>query len=192
MIADTKGEAAHVIQVLKDSQQALINNDAYRLQQLSDQTIHSASIYQHTDFITIAVLMYSLNKIVLRKNKLRVQKWPQFVKKFNNELEKAITSLAQNDSDESARHIEHAKDLLTDLSPAIKQDVQEVIRRASVNKATRIYEHGISLQKTAKLLGVSQWELADYIGNRNIYDNPLNQTIDEKKRARMAWEFFTK
>jgi len=185
-------EGAHVIQVLRESQEALRQDDAYRLQQLSDQTIHSASIYQHTDFIIIAVLMYSLNKLVIRKNKLQVQKWSQFIKKFNLEIDKAINSFKEKDIDEATRHLEHAKSLLTDLSPSVKQDVEEVIHRASVNKATRIYEHGISLQKTSKLLGVSQWEMAEYIGNRNMFDNPLNQTIDEKKRAKMALDFFTK
>ena len=183
---EDQSETEHIIQVLKDAKKAILNDDAYKLQVLSDQTIHSASIYQRAEFITIAVLMYSLNKLILRKNKINIQKWPQYVKKFNLEIDKTISFLEERDLEESLRHLEHAKSLLTDLSPSIKQDVQEVIRRACVNKACRIYEHGISLQKTAKLLGVSQWEMAEYVGNRSIFDNPLNKTIDEKKRAQLA------
>ena len=43
----------------------------------------------------------------------------------------------------------------------LKEYIQEVFRKAYINKASRIYEHGISRAETAGLLGVTQWELAE-------------------------------
>ncbi len=191
VVFDNKEEVNHVVQVLREAQSALNNDNAFKLQQLSDQTIHSASIHQHTDFITIAVIMYSLNKLVVKKQKMHLPKWPVFVKKFNEEIDQAINSLKQKDNEEFLRHIEHTKGLLETLSPSIKENVQEVIRRASINKAGRIYEHGISLSQTAKLLGVSEWELAEYIGQRITHEPAFTSTIDVKKRAKVALDFFS-
>ena len=44
--------------------------------------------------------------------------------------------------------------------------------------------------RTAKMLGVTQWELSEYTGQKQISDNPYNETLSVKKRAKMAMEFF--
>jgi predicted transcriptional regulator len=110
--------------------------------------------------------------------------------KLSNEIDNSLVELEKRDVEEFARHLEHIRDLLIDFSPSARQDIQEVLRKAEVNKATKIYEHGISLTKTAHLLGITQWELVDYIGQKSIFDNPLNATIEVKKRAKMAEDFF--
>ena len=189
MIEDKK-EMQHIVSVLKETKIALKEANSLALQQLSDQTIHSATIQQHTDFITLAVLIYALNKLVAHRDKIKIKRWDALVLKLNSEIDKSIAELENRDVEEFARHLEHIKDLVIDFSPSAKQDIQEVLRKAAVNKATRIYEHGISLHQTANLLGITQWELADYVGQRNIFDNPLNVTIEVKKRAKMAEDFF--
>ena len=189
VIAEDKKEMQHIASVLRQTKRALKEADALSLQQLSDQTIHSATIQQHTDFITLAVLIYALNKMVARHDKIKIKRWDSLVNKISNEIDKSLAELERRDVEEFARHLEHIKDLLIDFSPSAKQDIQEVLRKAAVNKATRIYEHGISLHQTAHLLGITQWELADYIGQRSIFDNPFNATIAVKKRAKMAEDF---
>lgn len=191
VVLEDKKEVEHVIKVLKDAQTALRNNNSMMLQQLSDQTIHSASITQHTDFITIAVLIYSLNKLILNRIRMPIRNWDLFVRKVNDELSKAITELRNEDSEEFARHLEHCKELLKGLSPNLRPDVEDVIQKASLNKASKIYEHGISLAQTSRLLDVSQWDLLNYVGQRTQAENPLNKTLDVKKRAKMAMEFIS-
>ena len=63
------------------------------------------------------------------------------------------------------------------------------MRKASINKASRIYEHGISLGKTAQLLGITQWELTEYTGQKRE-EKPYG-ALSAKKRAQMALEFFS-
>ena len=46
------------------------------------------------------------------------------------------------------------------------------------------------MEKTAKLLGISLWELAEYSGQTNISEHKLGKTIDVKDRARTAMEIF--
>lgn len=186
-----KEELAHIADLLRNVQRALIEGDSLELQKLSDQTIHSASIHQHTDFLTIAILVYSLHKLLERRDKSRIKNWDSFVKKFNAELQKSIEELKRKDAEEFARHLEHAKDVLENIGGPIKGFVDDIIKKAEVNKATKVYEHGISLSRTAQLLNITQWELVDYIGQKGSHESPFTASIDEKKRAKEALEFFS-
>ena len=188
---EDKKEVSHIVEVLRETQKALQESNAFKLQMLSDQIIHSASIYQHTDLILTTTIIYCLNKLVARRDHLRVKNWQSFVKKFNSEIDKAINELGNENVEEFARHIQHAKDLIITISPNSRADIEDVIKNASINKAGKIYEHGISLSRTASLLGISQWDLAEYIGQRGKKDDPHLSSIDVKKRAAKAMEFFS-
>jgi CRISPR/Cas system-associated protein Cas7 (RAMP superfamily) len=48
------------------------------------------------------------------------------------------------------------------------------------------------MEQTSKLLGITQWELSDYIGQSPISEAKESQTVDIKKRAKLALEFFEK
>ena len=78
------------------------------------------------------------------------------------------------------------------MSSKFKAYVQDVFAKASINKASKIYEHGISMGKTASLLGVSQYELANYAGTKDISDAPLGNTLNVKDRIKLAMGMFEK
>jgi len=46
------------------------------------------------------------------------------------------------------------------------------------------------METTAKLLGITVWELAEYAGQTGISDVNLNITLPIKKRIRIAEEIF--
>lgn len=182
-------EKEHLIEILEETKKALRSNNAFELQALSDKTIHSASIYQHTDSILVSVIIYTLSKLVLRRNSLKIKNWESFVLRCEVNLDKAIQAIKKNDLNDLIYHLKKIKLNLTKLSIDLQPYIQEVFNKASINKASKIYEHGISLSQTSRLLGITQWELADYIGQKNISDN-YDLTLDTKKRAKLALEFF--
>jgi len=183
-------EKEHIIKVLKETILALGNNDSSKLQQLSNKTIHSASINQHTDSITIAIIIYTLSKIVSRKPNLKINNWNLFIKKLNASLYLAIKYLEENDTKRFNEYIEETRKKIDNLSINLKPYIKEVLRKASINKASKLYEHGLSRSQTAKLLGITEWELSEYIGQKSIHETPYNLTLNTKKRAKMAMEFF--
>lgn len=192
VLLDNKQELNHLLEVITKIQQALEQADSFTLHQLSDQIIHTASIHQHTDVISLAVVAYSLHKLVTRKDRIAKKEWAVFVKKCNGEFNKARDALHEEDTEEFVRHLEHAKDLLeTTVGRKMREYVQETLKKASINKAAKVYEHGISLSHTARLLGLSQWELLEYVGQRESRDSPYMATIDEKKRAAQTLAFFS-
>lgn len=183
-------EVSHVIDILTRARFALEKEDTKELRVLSDQTIHSSSVYQHTDYILVATIIYTLSKLVERKDKLNLNNWQQFIKEINNLLSLAISSLQQNKQSQFIKFLSKTKRYLENSSPNLKPMIDELLRKASINKASKIYEHGISLAKTTKLLGVSPWELSEYIGEKDSLQTKLNKTIDARIRAEMAMRFF--
>lgn len=183
-------EVSHVIEVLTRARYALEQEDTKKLRDLSDRTIHSASVYQHTDYILVATIIYTLSKIVERKDKINIKNWNKFIKEVSNLLELATKSIQRNKHRQFIKFLGKTKYYIENSSQDIKPYIEELLRKASINKASKIYEHGISLAKTTKLLGVTPWELSEYIGEKEDRNLKLNKTIDAKTRAQMAMEFF--
>ncbi len=183
-------EKSHIIHVLGQAHEALKNNDAVVLKELSNQTIHCASCIQDSGSITIAVLNYALSKIIERGQQNNIKNWSAFVKRFSLYLDSAAHALEDDNEDKYQDFIRKARTTLEGVAVNLKPYIKEVIRNASINKASKLYEHGISLGQTANLLGVTQWELSDYAGSRVETSSGMSKHINVKMRAQMALEFF--
>ncbi|VVB81813.1 Uncharacterised protein [uncultured archaeon] len=169
-----------ILDVIKKVITALKNEDYSTLAELSNHTIHDASIFQEDDPLTLAVLVYALSKVIHRSIE-RGQTAPDAA----SSLQKAHEALT-NDDDNAYRAI--MKDLLRNIGQydaQLKLYIQEVIQQARIKKASKIYEHGISIARTAELLGLSQWELQNYIG-KTVMDIPHDgiKATDRLKKAR--------
>lgn len=184
-------EAEHLINVISAAKENLILHDTERLVELSNQTIHTASSHQDEGCITLAVIIYTLSKLIERKDFEKIKNWERFVKRFNSFMDLAIVSLKEDKEEKYHKYLEMARKTLASISINLKPYIKEVLRKAAINKASKIYEHGISMGKTAKMLGITNWELSEYTGQKNISDNPFNESINVKKRAEIALEFFS-
>jgi hypothetical protein len=184
-----KGEEInHIIEVIEKSKTALKEENPLELKELSNQIIHSTSVYQTEGLIAISVILYSLSKLIERKEHLSLKDWSTFIEKTNSSLNDAITSLKEDNQKEFEDGLIAIRSSIEKIT--IKPFVHEVLRNAAINKASRLYEHGLSLEQTAKLLGISQWELSEYTGQTGIPDVKYASTLDIKKRAKTALEFF--
>ena len=184
-------EKEHIINVLSKAKEAFKQKDVLLLKDLSNQTIHSASIHQDTDSITIAVVIYALYKIIARPDYEKYKDWQFFVSSTDSSLKKAVNDLKNNKMSAFREDILSIRKIVEKLSGNFKRYVEEVFRKALISKASRIYEHGISMEQTADLLGITVFELAEYAGKTGISDVNLNITIDMEKRLRKAQEFLS-
>ena len=185
-----KKECIHIAELLEKTKTALLKKDFIKFKDLSNQTVHSACNYQDSASITISVLVYALSKLIEREDYNKVRNWDAFVKKFNSIFDLAIKAISDNNQNKYEEYIEMARKSLESQSINLKQYIQDVLKKAAINKGSKIYEHGLSLEHTAKLLGTTQWELSEYIGQKSLNPKQI-QTIDIKKRAKMALEFFS-
>ncbi len=170
-----------LIKGLKETINATKENDFFILPELSNHTIHNASIYQDSDSILAAVIIYSLSKIITRERKIDEQ--------FLKEMRKALNELEQGRVQDYRKTMQNLLKIIAQKDSKLKLYIEEVVMQARVKKGMKLYEHGISVGQAADLLGVSQWELMDYIGKTTIPDM-LAGKPGVKSRIRFAKEVF--
>jgi len=180
----------NVLRILEEVKIALGKNDIISLKSLSNQTIHTASTKQDSINITLAVIVYSLSKILERVDYKNYPGWDELYRSIVFAIDGSIIAARAKDEYKLKKNLEMIRKSIGKLSGNFKKYIEEVFRRASISKASRIYEHGISMETTAKLLGITMYELADYAGRTGISNMPEGRTIDVKERIKMAESFF--
>ncbi|MFH0936446.1 MAG: hypothetical protein V1815_02080 [Candidatus Woesearchaeota archaeon] len=179
-----------ILDILHNSFIAIKERNILQLQELSNHTLHDASIFQDEDSISIAVVIYSLSKILERTRYQEYRNWNIFYKIVMENLEKAQESLKNNSFDKYQEHIKDILNVIDKLDEKFKRYISEVIEKARISKASRIYEHGISISRTSQLLGINEWELMDYIGKTGIADVEFSITKNVKERIKFARSLF--
>ena len=190
MAKEKMREKENILDILVKSKYALQEKNILLLKDLSNRTIHNASIYQDMDSITVAVIVYAFYKILTRPDYEKYEDWPFFLKTVDSSLGKAINDLEKDSMGDFREDMQAIRKIVAKLSGNFKIYVDEVFRKALISKASRIYEHGISMEKTASLLGITLFELAEYTGRTGIADVNLGITLDIEQRLKKAMEFF--
>jgi hypothetical protein len=183
-------ESENVLRILEETKKAIKEDDAAKIKELSNQTTNTASLTQDPDNIAVAVIVYSIGKILERGNYKSLKGWDVFYKIVISSLDKAIEDIKKNDEKAFRSDFEMIRKAINKLSGKLKKYIQEVFRKAQINKASRLYEHGISMEQTAKLLGITMYELAEYAGKTGISDVPISKTMDIKTRIKIAMDMF--
>lgn len=183
-------EVEHLIELFAKIKQAIIQRDSLRLNELSNHTIHHSCAHQDEPSITIAVLVYALSKIIERHDDTHMKNWDKFLKQFTLALDHAAQGLQQRNYTYYEKSLKNARKELTSLSVNLQPYLEEVIRKASINKGSKLYEHGISFGQAARTLGITDWELSSYIGQKDISSRKIPDA-EVKKRAQRALKFFS-
>src|SRR3989344_151032 len=183
-------EISNIIRILEETKKAIEGKNYSEIKNLSNQTINTASLTQDPDNIAVAVLVYSLSKLLERDYYKSLSGWENFYKITIDSLTKSIISLKKNDLDKFREEFGRIRKIIEKLSGKLKEDILEVFRKAQINKASRIYEHGISMGQTAKLLGITMFELANYAGQSELSETFENKTMNQKSRIKLAMDIF--
>ena len=179
-------EKENILRIFEETKEAIKKEDIAKLKELSNQTVHTASLSQDLDSVAVAVIVYSLSKIIERK----YSGADNFYKTIILAIDNSIIALKKNDEKKFKENLELVRKAINKLSGKLKDYIQDVFRKASINKASKIYEHGISMEKTASLLGISMFELASYAGQTGISDVPISKTLGVRQRIKLAMEMF--
>jgi len=164
---------------------SLIETEEYPAQglvKISNRIIHNASLYQDEDSTLIAVLVYALSKTI---QKLCEQE-KQF-RQFSEPLKKMHHYLSKNNIKLIRKEISKTISQIRKTDKKLKNYVEEVLNRAKIKKGSKLHEHGISIARTANILGISQWELQEYIGIKPEF---APKTMPVLKRLAIARELF--
>ncbi|MBD3203287.1 hypothetical protein GF327_03270 [Candidatus Woesearchaeota archaeon] len=171
-----------ILNLLKKSIDAIKKNEILKLRIISNEVIHNASIFQDEDSISAAVIIYTISKLYKETNKINELVLP-YLKELVSALEK----------DNYKNYRQKLKDLLNDIkSNYVKTSfyLSEIFEQAHINKASKMYDHGISLSRVSETLGVSMWELLDYIGKTSISES-YDDLTDVKNKIKYTRTLFS-
>ncbi len=184
-------EKENILKILKGTKEALKNENAATIKKLSSQTTNTAALTNDPDNLAIAVIIYSISKLLEREGYKRLPGWQEFYNTIFKALDNAILSVSKNDSKKIKESIDTLRNSLLKISGSLKKHILDVFRKASINKASKLYEHGLSMERTAKLLGITLYELASYSGQKEqISETPTSVGMDIKSRIKLAMELF--
>ncbi len=183
-------EKENVLRILQETKAAIRDNNSMKLKELSNQTNNTASLTQDPDNIAVAVAVYSISKIIERTEYKNLAGWKDFYKTVLSCIENSINAIKRNDDRALTDSLMCIRKSVSRISGKLKGYIQDVFRKAEINKASKIYEHGISMEKTASLLGITMFELASYAGQKPDANISLTKTLDIKSRIKTAADMF--
>jgi hypothetical protein len=159
---------ADIISTLTDVSARIKEEKFSDLMSLSNHVIHNASVFQDEDSVSVAVAVYALYKTlsVYRLDHSRIL----------GLIDKAIKALERDDYAHFRSSISSVIKVIEAVDKRLSRYVDEVVNKAKIKKAVKIYDHGISLARVAELMGISQWELLNYLGNVKEREEKFNRS----------------
>ncbi|MBI2651010.1 hypothetical protein HYX01_00915 [Candidatus Woesearchaeota archaeon] len=158
--------------------------DIIGLKGLSNHTIHNASVFQDEISVSVAVLLYALSKIIERKR--NEMDYGSIIM----HLENAQKYLEKSEESNFSSAIRKLFSEISSIDSKLKLYIEEVVNQAQIKKGYKLCEHGLSCGKASEVLGISQWELMNYIGKTKLSEG-IEDIIDVKERMRLARGLFS-
>ncbi|MBR9702163.1 hypothetical protein GOV13_04550 [Candidatus Pacearchaeota archaeon] len=183
-------ETDNILRILREAKQFVEEDKANELKSLSNQTVHAATISQDPDNIVVAVLVYSIGKVMERDHYRDMEGWDEFYKSVIKNLELAAGALEKENIKNARIYLGRIRNSLNKIEGDLGRYIKDVFRKAEINKAFKLYEHGLSSEATAELLGVSLWDMASYIGQSHIGDSKIAISMPVGERVKIAEGMF--
>ena len=165
-----------IVNIISETIEAIDSRRYEELEKISNHTIHNASIFQDEYSVTIAVIVLSLSKIAKFRDGIENQ--------IIFSLKEAGEFLRQNRVEDFCKSIVTVTEEIKKSDNGMRKYIQEAFQRAQIKKGTKIYSQGISLSRAAELLGLSQWELMQYVGRTNY---PEDQYVMKDVKEKLAF-----
>jgi hypothetical protein len=183
-------EVENIVQILRDAKRFVEADDANELKRLSNQTVHVATISQDADNIVVAVLIYSLGKVMERGHYRNMEGWDKFYGDVVGNLSEAVSALEKGNVEDGRVCLGRIRNSLNEIESDLGRYIKDVFRKAEINKAFKLYENGLSSEQTAEMLGVSLWDMASYIGQSHIGDSKIAVSMPQGERVKIVEGIF--
>jgi len=171
---------SNIATLLQQSISAISKNDSFRLKQLSDSNIKSALVFQDEDTLSITVVIYALSKLIERTTKKRI---------IISYLQKAANALHSNNDGKYRSQIRALINAIRVEDSRLRKFLSNVIEQAQVKKGCALCDNGLSIEKAASILKVSRWDLMQYLGKTQVYEQS-SELIPTEKRLALARSVF--
>ncbi|MCX8147151.1 MAG: hypothetical protein N3D84_01650 [Candidatus Woesearchaeota archaeon] len=165
-----------IIEVLREVIVLLKEEEYGEVKELSNHVIHNAAIFQDQDSLSVAVAVYAISKIIERS----LLKSDDIRSKVIDILQEAVEYLEEDDVENYRKTIKKLFKVISETDERMRMFIQDVLVQAEIKKGSKIYEHGISMARAAEILGITQWELMDFIGKTKVSEQEIPFNIEER------------
>ena len=178
-----KKDITSVLTELMDILKSKDESNFLQIKELSNHVIHNASVFQDEDSISVAVLIYSLSKIMERKQR------DLEYERITNMLNSCLSNLNKNQDEDFRKSIKNIFNYIRLVDKKLKMYIYEVINQAQIKKGCKLCEHGISVARASEVLGISQWELMHYLGKTTLIDR-FKEPVNVSSRLKFTRSLF--
>jgi hypothetical protein len=182
-------EHVELLNLLKQAYNAFKQEDIKKLRSLSDHIIEDASIIQDDYSISLAIVIYTLSKILEKERYSSYPGWNNFYNNCTNKLKKLFLYLEDSNFNKYSYTLKELLSQIKGLDKKAPEYIEELVNSSRIKKSSNLYGYGLSLGRAANLLGISQWELMNYVGSSSISNENI-KTISAKDRFNIAKKVF--
>ncbi len=161
---------------------AFKERDAFKLREIANEAIREAVLSGDKNLANIAVLAYSLSKILSKLHFRKRRDWTRFTKDVERELA-GLVGVAKNG--DLSRICEELIELVRKIDEGAGNYTRGLVFKARVKLASEAYALGLSLSSAADLVGADKYELMRYVGATKIHDRPFVKTMSTLERYKI-------
>lgn len=187
-VKDSGEVCKDIIALLKDAKEALLKYDSKTLSRVSNHTIHCTGLFQSQRALYVAIIAYSLSKIV-EKSVVGEQQsgiFNDFINGIAENLDAAVEFIENKDFKKFDNALRSIIKEISEFDKSFSAYIQEIIEFAKVQKGASISEHGISLSSVAKITGVSKWDLMKKVSETKVYEKKESKAVSPRERLTKA------
>jgi hypothetical protein len=156
--------------------------DVEELRKLSDHTIGDVALYKNLDAVSLAVLIYSIYKVLPCIK-------PEDYKDLVDNLKLSHKKLSDKKFGAYNRYLSKCFNVVKKCNAAVKTHINDVFHAAKLKKGSTLLAHGLSVSRAAEVMGISRWDLQEYTGKTRQFEfGP--EKVRATKRIQMAMELF--
>lgn len=155
------------------------------LKNISNQAIERAAFTENSDLANVSIVAYALYKLLSKSHVLASEEWTNFANNVVKNLEQAISMYNKGEDVGEFFESEIIKDI-TRIDESLGNYVNDIIEKARVKQASRIYAMGLSVNKAISLTGADKYKLMQYIGSTVIHDRPYTSSKTVLERYEIA------
>lgn len=161
-----------LLRTLEQIKESISTRNSKELSELSNHTMHCSSLYSEKRAIYVALITYSLAKIIEKADteKKHGEDLDDFVNGMIENFGALIDFLGKRDFEKFDAAITGILKNISEFDASFGSYVEDVLEFSKIQKGAKVYEHGLSLSSVAQLIGVSKWDLMKKIGETKIHE----------------------
>ena len=113
-------EVDNILRIFQETKEAVSKGDYIKIKNLSDQTNNTASLTNDPDNIAVAVIVYSLSKIIERENYKKLPGWKSFYNNYMNNIDYIVSALKKKDEKTARKYLETIRKSIEKVSGRLK------------------------------------------------------------------------